>query len=132
MHNREMMLVDILTPLSLYFPQAGYSAAHLAALADDWCEDLAEYSADVLVEAVKNLRRQEHFFPTLARMIDYAGEVMARRRATMRELPMPPMTPDKMTRNAQLAWLLHRQLNGDENAGKEFARILSQPEGVRA
>lgn len=127
-----MMLVDILTPLSLYFPQSGYSAAHLAALADDWCEDLAEFPADVLVDAVKNLRRKEHYFPTLARMIDYAGEVMAARRASQCELPPPPMTPETMTRNAKLAWLIRRKLGGDVSAAQELACMLNMTAGVQA
>lgn len=120
-------MLELLTSLALHYPQARYTNDELKALALDWAEDLAAYPLDVLREATRDLRRSERYFPTVARVIDYASAVQARRRAARRELPPPPMTEAKMTRNARLAWLLRRKMDGDVDAAREFCLILGQP-----
>ena len=128
MHNPTQML-ELLTSLSLHYPQARYTNEELRILALDWADDLAEYPLDILREAAADVRRRERYFPGVATMIDYASGVMARRRAAMRELPPPPMTPEKMTRGAQLASLIRRKLDGDVEAGLEFDRLIGRVAG---
>lgn len=125
MHKLDDML-DLLSALTLHYPQARYTDAQMAALAQDWAEDLEAYPLDVLQEAARDLRRREQYFPTLARIIDYAATVQAKRRAAVRELPPPPLTPEKMTRNARLAWLIRRKMDGDRAAAREFDRMLGR------
>ena len=125
MHSPTEML-ELLTSLALHYPQARYTNDELKALALDWAEDLAAYPLDVLREAARDLRRHEHYFPIVARVIDYAAAVQARRRAAVRQLPPPPMTEAKMTRNARLAWLLRRKMDGDRDAAREFSLMLGR------
>ena len=56
----------MLVNLALHYPQAGRTPAQLQILAEDWAEDLAEYSPDVVERAVKLYRRESPYFPTVA------------------------------------------------------------------
>ena len=52
MHNPDFML-QLLVNLALHYPQAGRTPAQLQILAEDWAEDLAEFSPGVVEKAVK-------------------------------------------------------------------------------
>ena len=81
-HSKESMLADILAPLALHYPQAGYSPAHLSALADDWCEDLDCYPMDALKKALRMARTRERYFPCIAVFLGYVETVMVSDRAS--------------------------------------------------
>ena len=70
MHRTEDML-RILTGLSLHFPQAGRSAAQIAALAQDWADDLAGFPLAVVERGAKYARRESEFFPSTARFMEF-------------------------------------------------------------
>lgn len=99
-------MLELLTQLTLHFPQAGRDKAQLVALAEDWAQDLASYSPAVLHEAVRRIRRQERFFPTTATMIDYAGTVWREQSQRQQALPSTGMAPAAQNRGARLASLL--------------------------
>ena len=65
MHNPDFTL-QLLVNLALHYPQAGRTPAQLQILAEDWAEDLAEFSPDVVERAVKRYRRESAYFPTVA------------------------------------------------------------------
>lgn len=118
MHDKSEMLLDILVPLSLHYPQAGYTPAQLYALADDWCEDLAVYPMPLLRDVVRNLRRRERYFPCVAMMLDYAAAAMQESRMTARALPEVTRSREEQ-RELNLHWarrILERQ---SENSGPQ-------------
>ena len=55
MHNPDFML-QLLVNLALHYPQAGRTPAQLQILAEDWAEDLAEFSPETVERAVKHYR----------------------------------------------------------------------------
>ena len=55
MHNPDFML-QLLVNLALHYPQAGRTPAQLQILAEDWAEDLAEFSPETVERAVKQYR----------------------------------------------------------------------------
>lgn len=65
MHNPDFTL-QLLVNLALHYPQAGRTPAQLQILAEDWAEDLAEFSPDVVERAVKLYRRESPYFPAVA------------------------------------------------------------------
>lgn len=65
MHNPNFTL-QLLVNLALHYPQAGRTPAQLQILAEDWAEDLAELSPEVVDRAVKLYRRESPYFPTVA------------------------------------------------------------------
>ena len=65
MHNPDFML-QLLVNLALHYPQAGRTPAQLQILAEDWAEDLAEFSPETVERAVKQYRRECAYFPTVA------------------------------------------------------------------
>ena len=70
MHRTEDML-RILTGLTLHFPQAGRSAAQIAALAQDWTDDLAGFPLAVVERGAKYARRESEYFPSTARFMEF-------------------------------------------------------------
>ena len=56
MHNPDFTL-QLLVNLALHYPQAGRTPAQLQILAEDWAEDLAEFSPETVERAVKQYRR---------------------------------------------------------------------------
>ena len=93
-HDPRRML-RLLTCLAAQYPSAGYDDATLVLLAEDWAEDLAGYPPDVLAEAVRRARREERFFPNVAVMRDYAGQVTADIRAREQRRALPRPVPDE-------------------------------------
>lgn len=91
-HNPRQML-QLLTGLAAHYPSAGYDDATLILLAEDWAEDLAGYSVEVLAEAARRARREERYFPNVAVMRDYAGQVAADIRAREARYPLPESLP---------------------------------------
>ena len=65
MHNQDFTL-QLLVNLALHYPQAGRTPAQLQILAEDWAEDLAEFSPETVERAVKQYRRECAYFPTVA------------------------------------------------------------------
>ena len=93
-HDPRRML-QLLTGLAAHYPSAGYDDATLVLLAEDWAEDLAGYPVDVLVEAAKRARREERYFPNVAVMRDYAGQVAADIRVREQRYALPESLPDE-------------------------------------
>ena len=70
MHNPDFML-QLLVNLALHYPQAGRTPAQLQILAEDWAEDLAEFSPETIpassdaktfipsVKSIVNARQRE-------------------------------------------------------------------------
>ncbi len=115
MHDRNEMLLDILAPLALHYPQAGYTPAQLHILADDWCEDLAAYPMPLLRNVLRNLRRRERYFPCVATMLDYAAAAAQESAMTAHALPSAARSPDEQ-RELNLQWtrrILDRQAGND-------------------
>ena len=67
MHNPDFML-QLLVNLALHYPQAGRTPAQLQILAEDWAEDLAEFSPGTVEKSVKRYRRESPYFPTVAKL----------------------------------------------------------------
>lgn len=88
-------MLHLLSGLLVHYPSAGYDRAALALLAEDWAEDLAGYPVDVLVEAAKRARREERYFPNVAVMRDYAGQVAADIRVREQRYVLPESLPDE-------------------------------------
>ena len=65
MHNPNFTL-QLLVNLALHYPQAGRTPAQLQILAEDWAEDLAEFSPEMVEKAVKRYRRESAYFPPVA------------------------------------------------------------------
>lgn len=65
MHNPNFML-QLLVNLALHYPQAARTPAQLQVLAEDWADDLSEFSAEIVERAVKRYRRESPYFPTVA------------------------------------------------------------------
>ena len=115
------MIANILVPLSLHYPQAGYSPAHLSALAEDWCEDLAQYSIDVVKAAVTRARRKEVFFPNVATITQYAQLVQREISSRVYMLQEVTANNENVRRSAICSAMLQRSLAGEPLA-KEFFR----------
>ena len=94
-------MLHLLTGLLVHYPSAGYDRAALERLAEDWAEDLAGYPVDVLAEAAKRARREERYFPNVAVMRDYAGQVMADIRAREQRYALPEGLPDEDAERAR-------------------------------
>ena len=93
---RETDLLRIVTALNLHFPQAGRSPQELQSLAQDWCEDLANFSPQVIAQAVKLARRELDFFPSTRQMIEFCGRAQGEldRWQARQALPAPEMAFD--------------------------------------
>ena len=100
MHNPDFML-QLLVNLALHYPQAGRTPAQLQILAEDWAEDLAEFSPGTVEKAVKRYRRESPYFPTVADIWARCDEM---RTALADALALPGRT---LTREEQ------RMLNGE-------------------
>ena len=81
MHNQDFTL-QLLVNLALHYPQAGRTPAQLQILAEDWAEDLAEFSPETVERAVKQYRRECAYFPTVADIATNCGG--EKRRGPMR------------------------------------------------
>lgn len=60
--------------LNLHYPRGGgLTNAQIAALAEDWADDLRQYSMPVIRAAVKMCRTDEerHYFPSIGELIAY-------------------------------------------------------------
>ena len=94
MHRTEDML-RILTGLSLHFPQAGRSAAQIAALAQDWADDLANFPLAVVERGAKYARRESEFFPSTARFMEFCRRACTEYDLHRQSLlPAPAEDPD--------------------------------------
>ena len=74
MHNPDFTL-QLLVNLALHYPQAGRTPAQLQILAEDWAEDLAEFSPETVERAVKQYRRNSAYFPTVADIWAHCDEL---------------------------------------------------------
>ncbi|GAB7497415.1 hypothetical protein Bwad002_17660 [Bilophila wadsworthia] len=103
MHNPDFML-QLLVNLALHYPQAGRTPAQLQILAEDWAEDLAEFSPGTVEKAVKRYRRESPYFPTVADIWARCDELRRGETALADALALPGRT---LTREEQ------RMLNGE-------------------
>lgn len=100
MHNPDFTL-QLLVNLALHYPQAGRTPAQLQILAEDWAEDLAEFSPDVVEKAVKQYRRESAYFPTVADIRARCDEL--RRGTEVRASDVLALPGKTRTREEQLA-----------------------------
>lgn len=128
-HDKEKMLMEILVPLALHYPQAGHTPAQLSVLADDWCEDLADYPMPVLAEAARKARKQKRFFPPVAVMIEYGNSALAEKKGTVLALPELP-SPERMRAQGIYAAMLAASLAGNASA-KAFFETQDREEQLR-
>lgn len=91
MHNSDFML-QLLVNLALHYPQAGRTPAQLQILAEDWAEDLAEFSSNVVEKAVKRYRRESSYFPTVADIWARCDELRWEETAQADGLALPEQT----------------------------------------
>lgn len=89
----EAELLRSLTALNLHYPQAGRSPQELQSLAQDWQEDLAQFSPQVIAQAVKFARRELDYFPTTRQMIELCARAKGEleRWQARQALPAPEM-----------------------------------------
>ena len=122
MHDKAQLLNRVLVPLTNHYPQSGYTPKTLSALADDWCEDLADYALPEIELAARLARRKESFFPVTAKMLEYcevARNMLTNENALQyRELPTHPNMNvlDRQTareRRAKIAKLMRRKIQKD-------------------
>lgn len=65
-----------LISLGIRFPSAGYTPDQLKLLAREWCEDLqGEMCAEDFDAAIKLVRKQVKFFPSVAEVIEAATSI---------------------------------------------------------
>ena len=91
MHNPDFTL-QLLVNLALHYPQAGRTPAQLQILAEDWAEDLAEFSPEVVEKAVKQYRRECAYFPTVADIRARCDELRRGEVAQADALALPEQT----------------------------------------
>lgn len=91
MHNPDFTL-QLLVNLALHYPQAGRTPAQLQILAEDWAEDLAEFSPDVVEKSVKQYRRESPYFPTVADIWARCDELRRGEAAQADGLALPEQT----------------------------------------
>ena len=72
-------VLEVLCNLSLRYPEAGYSPEQLAAIADEYHEDLISegINEELFVHAYKVCRRTNKFFPKVSEIIEIANEEKA-------------------------------------------------------
>jgi hypothetical protein len=68
-----------LAKLSAIFPDTRRSEADWKAFMEAAVEDLAEYPADIVVEAIKVHRRRSKFYPAIAELREIASDLLATR-----------------------------------------------------
>ena len=85
-------MLRVLARLNLHFPQSGRSAAELAALAEDWCEDLAPFPLEVVERGLKYARRESRWFPSTALMIEFCSRAMGELRRHQERIAL--LAPD--------------------------------------
>ena len=98
MHNPNFTL-QLLVNLALHYPQAGRTPAQLQILAEDWAEDLAEFSPEMVEKAVKRYRRESAYFPTVADIRARCEELRRGEAARADTLALPGRT---LTREEQV------------------------------
>ena len=91
MHNQDFTL-QLLVNLALHYPQAGRTPAQLQILAEDWAEDLAEFSPETVERAVKQYRRECAYFPTVADIWARCDELRRGETALADALALPERT----------------------------------------
>lgn len=91
MHNPDFML-QLLVNLALHYPQAGRTPAQLQILAEDWAEDLAEFSPGTVEKSVKRYRRESPYFPTVADIWARCDELRRGETALADALALPERT----------------------------------------
>lgn len=121
MHNPNFTL-QLLVNLALHYPQAGRTPAQLQILAEDWAEDLAEFSPDMVERAVKLYRRESPYFPTVADIWARCDEM--RRGAEARLVDVQALPGQTRTVEEQIA------LNNDWCV-KIFANLRGQMDASR-
>lgn len=100
MHKPDFTL-QLLVNLALHYPQAGRTPAQLQILAEDWAEDLAEFSPEVVERAVRLYRRESPYFPTVADIWARCDEM--RRGAEARLADAQALPGQTRTREEQIA-----------------------------
>lgn len=73
-------IVTDLTRLSLHFWQADRPANHFKMVIADYVHDLADVPADILQDAIRQIRQTCQWFPKLADIIAITAPALARRR----------------------------------------------------
>lgn len=91
MHNPDFTL-QLLVNLALHYPQAGRTPAQLQILAEDWAEDLAEFSPETVERAVKQYRLNSAYFPTVADIWAHCDELRRGETAQADALALPERT----------------------------------------
>ncbi len=74
--------------LSLHYPQSGRSAAELAALARDWCDDLAPFPLEVVERGFIYARRECRWFPSTAQVVEFCARAMGELRRHQERLAL--------------------------------------------
>ena len=122
MHNPDFML-QLLVNLALHYPQAGRTPAQLQILAEDWAEDLAEFSPGTVEKAVKRYRRESPYFPTVADIWARCDELRRGETALADALALPGRT---LTREVQRmrspAWSAQFPAPSDNRAARKQGR----------
>ena len=85
-------MLQLLVNLALHYPQAGRTPAQLQILAEDWAEDLAEFSPETVERAVKQYRRECAYFPTVADIWARCDELRRGEAARADALALPGRT----------------------------------------
>lgn len=76
-------IIKLITRLQIIAPEREKTAIDIKARTSIWVEELSKYPADVVTMALKKKYR---WFPSLAEVMDYCDNEMARRRLIQRKL----------------------------------------------
>lgn len=125
-HDKTNMLAEVLVPLSLHYPQTGYTPAQLSVLADDWCEDLADFPFWAIRESVRQARRNERFFPGVSVIREYAAIAVEDHFPPRLSLPEATHSPEEQYRSAVSAAMLAASFR--DFRAKDFFSASSWPE----
>ena len=90
-------MAELITRLNLHYPRnGGLSNAQIAALAQDWAEDLSAFPMPIIKQAAKLCRNDSdrHFFPSVGEFRSYCAVAKGEydRWQARQELPAPETT----------------------------------------
>lgn len=105
--SREKDIFNILTMLSIHYPQAGHSIDRLRILAQDWTDDLGSYPTGIIKQAAVIYRQRNKFFPCVADMLELCQTIYARQQSTY----IPEEVPLNRQRSRELFRQIREQLN---------------------
>ena len=94
MQHELAQIAEIIARLNLHYPRnGGLTNAQIAVLAEDWAEDLADWTMPVIRQAARLCRHDERrrYFPTIGEMRIYCRTAHAEmvRQSGRRALPAP-------------------------------------------